>query len=313
MTQITSTYPPMAARTTATRSSEPSPRGIASIECSPRGIAIAYYGRFKEFARRIWALRKVCSVRLDSNRPFKAAALCPVTVASLLATLSAVNAGDANFAAVLSLGLAFWMRPNEWFFLDVECMAFVKMRGIELLHILFVISKGDDNSSGVVRRTAHRVGCGGTSTAPEIVLDGDGDFHGAFMCPVCYLAYHQRFNEIKTGPAFRARCNPCAPMRMNEVTKELRARLPAMNEGRAGGLERGRWRSSRSRNRVLRPSAATYADTIPNNSNTHTSFGAWSPVRAPDVQTGLPGESEWRGSRLALFCTFTYGSMFMFM
>ena len=30
----------------------------------------------------IWALRKVCSVRLDSNRPFKAAALCPVTVAS---------------------------------------------------------------------------------------------------------------------------------------------------------------------------------------------------------------------------------------
>ena len=50
----------------------------------------------------IWALRKVCSVRLDSNRPFKAAALCPVTVASLLATLSAVNAGDANFAAVLT-------------------------------------------------------------------------------------------------------------------------------------------------------------------------------------------------------------------
>ena len=62
----------------------------------------------------IWALRKVCSVRLDSNRPFKAAALCPVTVASLLATLSVTNAGDVNFAAVLSLGLAFWMRPNEW-------------------------------------------------------------------------------------------------------------------------------------------------------------------------------------------------------
>ena len=39
---------------------------------------------------------------------------------------------------------------------------------------------------------------------------------------------------------------------------------------------------------------------IPNNSNTHTSFGAWSPfTRARDVQTGLPGESEWRGSRLA--------------
>ena len=33
------------------------------------------------------------------------------------------NAGDVNIAAVLSLGLAFWMRPNEWFFLDVECLA----------------------------------------------------------------------------------------------------------------------------------------------------------------------------------------------
>ena len=54
----------------------------------------------------IWALRKVCSVRLDSNRPFKAAALCPVTVASLLATLSVTNARDVNIAAVLSLLIA---------------------------------------------------------------------------------------------------------------------------------------------------------------------------------------------------------------
>ena len=88
-----------------------------------------------------------------------------------------------------------------------------------------VISKADEFSSGVVRRTAHRLGCGGTSTAPEIVLDGDGHFHGAFMCPVCYLAYHLKFNDIMTGPAFRARCNPCAPMPMNEMTKEL---LPVM-------------------------------------------------------------------------------------
>ena len=137
-----------------------------------------------------------------------------MTVASLLATLSVTNAGDVNFAAVLSLGLAFWMRPNEWFFLDVECLAFVKMQGLELLHILFVISKADEFSSGVVRRTAHRLGCGGTSTAPEIVLDGDAHFHGAFMCPVCYLAYHLRFNELATGPAFRARSDPSAPMPM---------------------------------------------------------------------------------------------------
>ena len=114
----------------------------------------------------IKAMRKVCNVRLDSIRPYKAAALCPVTVAALMSTLSVTNAGDVTFAAVLALGLAFWMRPNEWFFLDVECLAFVKMQGLELLHILFVISKGDDDSSGVVRRTAHRLGCGGTSLAP---------------------------------------------------------------------------------------------------------------------------------------------------
>ena len=85
----------------------------------------------------IKAITKVCNVRLDSNRPYKAAALCPVTVAALMSTLSVTNAGDVIFAAVLALGLAFWMRPNEWFFLDVECLAFVEMQGMELLHILF--------------------------------------------------------------------------------------------------------------------------------------------------------------------------------
>ena len=30
---------------------------------------------------------------LDSNRPYKAAALCPVTVASLMSTLSVTNGG----------------------------------------------------------------------------------------------------------------------------------------------------------------------------------------------------------------------------
>ena len=64
----------------------------------------------------IKAMKKVCNVRLDSNRPYKAAALCPVTVAALMSTLSVTNAGDVNFAAVMALGLAFWMRPNEWFF-----------------------------------------------------------------------------------------------------------------------------------------------------------------------------------------------------
>ena len=76
-----------------------------------------------------------------------------------------MNAGDANFAAVLSLGLAFWMRPNEWFSLDVECMAFVKMRGIELLHNTSCLSsqKKAMTTAPVLcdRRTAHRVGCGG--------------------------------------------------------------------------------------------------------------------------------------------------------
>ena len=87
----------------------------------------------------IKAITKVCNVRLDSNRPYKAAALCPVTVAALMSTLSVTNAGDVTFAAVLALGLAFWMR-------DVECLAFVEMQGIELLHILFVISKADEFS-----------------------------------------------------------------------------------------------------------------------------------------------------------------------
>ena len=105
----------------------------------------------QEWKVMIKAMRKVCNVRLDSNRPYKAAALCPVTVAALMSTLSVTNAGDVTFAAVLALGLAFWMRPNEWFFLDVECLAFVEMQGIELLHILFVISKADEFSSGVVR------------------------------------------------------------------------------------------------------------------------------------------------------------------
>ena len=35
----------------------------------------------------IKAMRKVCNVRLDSNRPYKAAALCPVTVASLMSRI----------------------------------------------------------------------------------------------------------------------------------------------------------------------------------------------------------------------------------
>ena len=42
----------------------------------------------------IKAMRKVCNVRLDSNRPYKAAVLCPVTVASLMSTLSVTTAGD---------------------------------------------------------------------------------------------------------------------------------------------------------------------------------------------------------------------------
>ena len=42
----------------------------------------------------IKAMRMVCNVRLDSNRPYKAAALCPVTVASLMSTLSVTTAGD---------------------------------------------------------------------------------------------------------------------------------------------------------------------------------------------------------------------------
>ena len=47
------------------------------------------------------AMKKVCKVRLE------------VTVAALMSTLSVTNAGDVTFAAVLALGLAFWMRPNE--------------------------------------------------------------------------------------------------------------------------------------------------------------------------------------------------------
>jgi len=207
----------------------------------------------------IKAMRKVCNVRLDSNRPYKAAALCPVTVAALMSTLSVTNAGDVTFAAVLALGLAFWMRPNEWFFLDVECLAFVEMQGIELLHILFVISKADEFSSGVVRRTAHRLGCGGTSTAPEIVLDGDGRFHGAFMCPVCYVAYHLRFNELATGPAFRARSDSSAPMPMDQVSKELRGKIGVMNEARSKIGSRPLQKFEVSA-RCLRTTSATFAE-----------------------------------------------------
>ena len=56
-----------------------------------------------EWKVMIKAMRKVCNVRLDSNRPYKAAALCPVTVAALMSTLSVTNAGDVTFAAVLAL------------------------------------------------------------------------------------------------------------------------------------------------------------------------------------------------------------------
>ena len=44
-------------------------------------------------------------MRLASNRPYKAAALCPVTVAALMSTLSVTNAGDVNFAAVEMQGI----------------------------------------------------------------------------------------------------------------------------------------------------------------------------------------------------------------
>ena len=49
-----------------------------------------------EWKVMIKAMRKVCNVRLDSNRPYKAAALCPVTVASLMSTLSVTTAGDVG-------------------------------------------------------------------------------------------------------------------------------------------------------------------------------------------------------------------------
>ena len=41
----------------------------------------------------------------------------------------------------MALGLAFWMRPNEWFFLDVECLAFVEMQGIELRKDVSIFSQ----------------------------------------------------------------------------------------------------------------------------------------------------------------------------
>ena len=104
---------------------------------------------------------------------------------------------------------------------------------VELLHVLFVLSKGDSDNTGVSRRCGHRIGCKGRCGAAEIVFDANLRFHGAFMCPVCYMDFHLRVSSIASGPVFRSRRN-------QEFRIPIPPRLKRSATGTPGSLRRDR-------------------------------------------------------------------------